>query len=60
MILLIIGGLNWGLYGVFDFDVVEALFGVRTVAAKVIYDLVGLSAIYKIFSWHQHSCQCSK
>lgn len=44
--LLIIGGLNWLLVGLFEFDLVAALFGHMSPAARVVYTLVGLSAIY--------------
>jgi uncharacterized membrane protein YuzA (DUF378 family) len=57
--LLIVGGLNWGLVGVADFNLVEAVFGMGTLLTKVVYDLVGLSAIYKIFqcrSIHNRWC----
>jgi hypothetical protein len=46
IVLVIIGGLNWGLVGLFDFDLVAQLFGVASVIAKIVYDLVGLAAIY--------------
>lgn len=49
MIILIIGGINWGLIGFFDYNLVESLFGSGTLAT-VIYDLVGLSAIYTIYT----------
>lgn len=52
-ILLVVGGLNWGLVGIADYNLVEALFGAATMTTKVIYDLVGLAAIYKIFQ-----CRC--
>ncbi len=46
-ILLIIGGLNWGLWGLFEFDLVASIFGSSVaLASKVIYTLVGLSALY--------------
>ncbi|TSC94197.1 MAG: hypothetical protein CEN91_18 [Candidatus Berkelbacteria bacterium Licking1014_85] len=45
MVLLVIGGLNWGLVGLFDYDLVAAIFGDATFLTKLIYDLVGLSAI---------------
>lgn len=50
-VLLVIGGLNWGLVGAFDFDLVAKIFGAGTIAARVIYVLVGLSAIYQAFQW---------
>lgn len=49
MILLIVGGLNWGLVGLFNFDLVAALFGPGTVLSRAVYILVGLSALYAIF-----------
>jgi uncharacterized membrane protein YuzA (DUF378 family) len=48
LILTIVGGLNWGLVGVADFDLVAAIFGAETGAARLIYALVGLSALYQI------------
>jgi uncharacterized membrane protein YuzA (DUF378 family) len=50
MVLLIIGGLNWGLVGLFDFDLVAALFGEMSGLSRIVYGLVGLSALYSIFS----------
>ena len=45
-ILVIIGGLNWGLVGLFDFDLVAAIFGQMSFLSRLIYDLVALGAIY--------------
>lgn len=47
--LVIIGGLNWGLVGLFNFDLVAAIFGDMSGVSRVIYTLVGLAAVYKIF-----------
>ncbi len=47
-VLLVVGGLNWGLWGAFEFDLVAALLGGNTVfLAKAVYLLVGLAAIYQ-------------
>ena len=46
-ILLVIGGLNWGLVGFFGFDLVAASFG-KSAISHFIYGLVGLSALYQI------------
>ena len=46
LILLIVGGLNWGLVGFFQFDLVAAIFGELSGLTRVIYALVGLSALY--------------
>jgi uncharacterized membrane protein YuzA (DUF378 family) len=47
LILLIVGGLNWGLVGLFGFDLVAAIFGAASALARVIYGLVGLSAVWQ-------------
>lgn len=47
-LLLVIGGLNWGLVGAFDLDLVGALLGHGSLAARVVYIVVGLAAIYAI------------
>ena len=47
-VLLVIGGLNWGLYGMFDIDLVATLFGgASTPLARLVYILVGLAAGYQ-------------
>lgn len=45
-ILLIVGGLNWGLVGLFNFDLVATLFGEGTLLSRIVYILVGLSALW--------------
>lgn len=47
-VLLVVGGLNWGLVGIFDFDLVATLFGDMSAISRVVYSLVGLSAIGSI------------
>ena len=47
--LITIGGLNWLLVGVFNFDLVAAIFGQTTAFTRIIYSLVGLSAVYFLF-----------
>lgn len=49
LILVIIGGLNWGLVGLFNFNLVEAIFGSLTLLTRIIYVIVGLAALYLIF-----------
>ena len=46
--LIIIGALNWGLVGLFSFNLVEAIFGVDTLLTNVIYTFVGLAGIINI------------
>ena len=49
MILVLVGGINWGLVGAFNFNVVDAIFGAGSVVSAVVYILVGVSAIYGAF-----------
>lgn len=55
-ILLIIGGLNWLLVGIGNWDVVALIFGAGSVVSKIIYILVGLSALVSLFT-HKKSCK---
>ena len=48
LVLIVIGAINWGLVGLFDFNLVETLFGADNVITKVIYVLVGISGIIDI------------
>lgn len=48
-ILVIIGGLVWGLVGIFNWNLLEAIFGFNWFT-RIIYVLVGLSAVYKLFT----------
>jgi uncharacterized membrane protein YuzA (DUF378 family) len=50
LILLIVGGLNWLLVGAFGFDLVAAIFGEMSSATRVIYVLVGLSAVWVLIN----------
>jgi uncharacterized membrane protein YuzA (DUF378 family) len=61
LLLLIIGGINWGLVGLFDLDIVAALFGAGSTLARAVYIAVGASAVYQLIplfgamSSHGHS-----
>ncbi len=48
LVLVIVGGLNWGLVGFFNFDLVAYIFGEMTTISRVVYSLVGLSAVMTI------------
>jgi hypothetical protein len=48
-ILIIIGGLNWALVGLFSFDLVAFIFGNMTLLSRIIYVLVGIAAVYSIY-----------
>ncbi len=49
-VLLIVGGLNWGLVGFFNYNLVTSLFAEGSFLTNIIYDLVGLSAVYMAFA----------
>lgn len=48
LILVIIGAINWGLIGFFNFNLVDTLFGTMSVISKIVYILVGLSGLWSI------------
>ena len=49
LILMIIGGINWGLVGFFNYNLVSSIFGVKLeVISRIIYAVVGLAALYGI------------
>lgn len=49
LVLVIVGGLNWGLVGLLNFDLVQAVLGSIPMLAKAVYILVGLSAVYMVY-----------
>ena len=49
LVLVIIGGLNWGLVGLFGVDLVAAVFGSISWLQNIVYVLVGLAAVYMIY-----------
>lgn len=46
LVLVIVGGINWGAVGAFGVDLVQAIFGDMAAVSRVVYILVGLSAVY--------------
>lgn len=50
IILVVIGALNWALIGIFEWDLVAAIFGDMSTLSRIVYILVGLSGIYLIFA----------
>jgi uncharacterized protein len=48
LLLLIVGGLNWGLVGLLDFDLVAAIFGEMSLVSRIVYVLVGVSALWQV------------
>lgn len=48
LVLIIIGAINWGLIGIFNFNLVATIFGDMTIISRIIYGLVGLSGLWGI------------
>lgn len=62
LVLVIVGAINWGLWGFFQFDLVAFVFGGNTMAlARVVYCLVGLAGLYslKMLAHCCGMCKCS-
>lgn len=55
LVLTIIGGINWGLVGFFDYNLVDSIFGAGSVLARVIYAVVGLAALWVLAEWVMRS-----
>ena len=48
LVLVIIGAINWGLIGLFNFNLVDAIFGTMSIISRIIYTLVGISGLWAI------------
>ena len=48
LVLTVIGALNWGLIGLFNFDLVASIFGSMTIVSRTIYTLVGIAGLVNI------------
>ena len=48
IVLIIIGAINWGLVGLFKFNLVDAIFGELSILSRIIYVLVGISGLWAI------------
>lgn len=55
-LLTVVGGLNWGLVGLLNFNLVSTLFGVGTTLEMLVYVLVGLSSLYLLVT-HKGDCK---
>ncbi len=49
LFLTIIGAINWGLIGIFDFNLVDTIFGTGATLSRIIYTLVGLAGLINIY-----------
>lgn len=50
IVLVIVGGVNWGLVGLFNFDLVATLFGDMSAISRIVYSLVGFAAVYLVYT----------
>ena len=50
-VLLVVGGVNWGLVGLFNFDLVATIFGEGSLLARIVYTVVGICAVYQALGW---------
>lgn len=57
-VLVLVGALNWGLVGLFHFDLVAAIFGEMSILSRIVYILVGLSALVSAFT--TYTCYSKK
>ncbi len=48
-VLILIGGLNWGLVGFFKYNLVDKIFGAGSTGSRIVYDIVGLAAVYSLW-----------
>lgn len=48
LVITIIGGINWGLIGLLDFNLVEAIFGAESIIPRIVYSLVGLTSLINV------------
>ena len=51
VVLTVIGALNWGLVGLFNFDLVAALFGQLSALSRFLYVLIAVSGLYLLYAW---------
>ncbi len=51
LVLLVVGGLNWGLVGIADTNLVDMIFGVGSMLSRLIYIVVGVAALYVAWLW---------
>lgn len=53
--LVLLGAVNWGLVGIFQFDLVSFMLGDMTIWSRIVYGLIGISAVYTAFT--TEACQ---
>ena len=60
-VFLFIGGINWGLVGIFDFNLIASIFGSASFITRLVYLLVGVAALYDAVMWNaiQRRWECA-
>ncbi len=59
-LLVVIGALNWGLVGIFQYNVVDAILGEVSILSRVLYSLVGLAGVMKLITCFKDCPKCKK
>ncbi|WP_338596587.1 DUF378 domain-containing protein [Clostridium baratii] len=55
LLLVVIGAINWGMIGIFDFDLIAMLFGHMSMISRIVYSLVGIAGLYSISFFARNS-----
>lgn len=55
LVVTVIGAINWGLVGLLEFNLVDALFGEMTVLSRLVYSLVGITGLINIGLLFMHT-----
>ena len=50
-VLVVVGAINWGLVGLFSFDLVATIFGDMSVISRLVYVVVGIAGAFQVFQW---------
>lgn len=58
--LVIIGAINWGLVGIFQFNLVTRVLGDMTTASRAVYGIIGLSGLLKLLAFFKACPACTK
>ncbi len=50
-VLVVVGALNWGMVGLFQFDLVATIFGDASLLSRIVYSLVGFAGVFQALQW---------
>lgn len=57
-VLAMVGAIAWGLVGLFNYNIVSAIFGEASLLSRIVYSLVGIAGVYLIATTEQEECLC--